>query len=325
MFGIPALTVASAGAQATPTNASPVSDEASFPVTLTGCQGEPVTFDAPPTRVVTMDAFAADTMIALGLQDRIVGTGFPHAVVPEDARDAFAAIPVLSELVMSREIIAEARPDLVLSVFPELLNGDRGAPTPADLAALGAAAFASCHQATRAPVTDLAATYTFVHDVGRIFGAPDRAGALVSRLREQEEGIRQRVLGLEAVRVLALFNAPAAGQPVQTWGTASLPNGLITLAGGANLVTDVAQHFAPISYEKVVARDPEVIWIVTDFGAASAEALIAGIRDNPLLATTSAVTQDRFAVVSHVKSGGPSPRNIEALVTLTSALHPEVS
>jgi iron complex transport system substrate-binding protein len=316
------LTQAGTGASAQ--GAGPGTPANSMPVTLTGCSGQPLTFDHVPEWIVTLDAYAAEFVIDLGFGDRIVGTGYPYpdAQIPDDLRDDYAAIPVLADLVPSREAIAAAQPDLVLTAYSALFGIDEGFVDPDDVRALGAVPFASCWDAATTTVSDIEFTYAFFDELGQILRVPDRAEGIVAGLRERQASIVERYAGESPTRVFADATDPNDGQPIPTWGGASLPNGIMTLAGCTNIFGDVDDDGVVPSAEEVAARDPEVLIIVSDFSTLTSEELIAAIQANNVLSGTTAARDGRFVVVSHVLVGGPSPRNLDAVEALAAACHP---
>ena len=296
----------------------------SAPVTLPDCSGQPVTFDHVPERIVTLDAYAAEFVIDLGFGDRIVGTGYPYpdAQIPDDLRDDYTAIPLLADLVPSREVIAAARPDLVLTAYSALFGTDEGFVNPDDVRALGAVPFASCWDSSTTTVSDIEFTYTFFEELGQILSVPDRADGIVTDLRDRQASIVSRYAGETPTRVFADATDPNDGQPIPTWGGASLLNGIMTLAGCTNIFGDVGDDGVVPSAEEVAARDPEVLIIVSDFSTLTGDELIAAIQANNVLSGTTAARDGRFVVVSHVLLGGPSPRNLDAVEALAAACHP---
>ena len=295
-----------------------------FPVTLADCDGQPVTFDRVPERIVTLDAYAAEFVIDLGLGDHIVGTGFPYpdVQIPDELRSAYEAIPVIADFVPTREAIAAAEPDLVLTAYSELFGADEGAVDPDDVRALGATPFASC--ALSGTVSDIDETYTFFDQLGQLLGVPDRAAGIVADMRARQAAIVERYADEAPARVFAYVSDPNDGQPLPTWGGASLSNGIMTLAGCTNIFGDVdGDSFFP-SAEAVALRDPEVLMAVTDFSTLTGDELIAAIRTNSVLSGTTAAQNGAFVVISHVLVGGPSPRNLDAVEALAAACHPIV-
>lgn len=318
---------AAAQTESTP-SASP---SATFPVTVTDCAGNPITFTAAPERVVTLDAYAAEFLIDLGLGDRVVGTGFPYPAnqIPDDLKEAYAAIPVIAggmagdmNALPSREAIAAAKPDLVLTAYSALLGAEAGQINPEDVSAIGAAAFASCSDATSGIVTNIDDTYLFYQQLGQIFGVPERASQLVDAMRARQTAVTARVAGLPPTPIVAIGTDPNDGQPIPTWGGTSITNEIMALAGCQNIFGDVTTPGFFPSVEEIAKRDPRVILVLTDFATDDGDALIAAIRSNPVLAGTSAARDGRFVIVSHVIVGGASPRDIDAVEVLAEACHP---
>ena len=117
---VPLAAVLLAGCAAPAPAATP---EPAGPLTLSNC-GVPVTFDAPPARVVTIKSTSTEMMLALGVGDRIVGTAFQDGPVPDEWAADAADLPVLADKMPSEEVVLETEPDLVYS-------GWESATTPA--------------------------------------------------------------------------------------------------------------------------------------------------------------------------------------------------
>ena len=251
----------------------------SAPVTLPDCSGQPVTFDHVPERIVTLDAYAAEFVIDLGFGDRIVGTGYPYpdAQIPDDLRDDYTAIPVLADLVPSRggdrRRPTRSRPDRLLRPVRDRRRV-RGIRTMSALSEPSRLPHAGDSATTT--VSDIEFTYTFFEELGQILGVPDRADGIVTDLRDRQASIVSRYAGETPTRVFADATDPNDGQPIPTWGGASLPNGIMTLAGCTNIFGDVDDDGVVPSAEEVAARDPEVLIIVSDFSTLTGDELIAG-------------------------------------------------
>ncbi|GAB3470027.1 ABC transporter substrate-binding protein [Actinophytocola sediminis] len=295
-------------------------------ITVQDCQGDDVAFAEPPRRVVAIDGWAAQAMAHLGLTDRLVGIGFtgPLTAEPEPLRGDLAKVPVLSaDTVPVTETIAATRPDAVITGFPGF-GGPPGSPRDADLATMGANGIAACLPA--GPVmSDLTATYEFLTTLGTVFGVSDRADTLIAELRARTEAVADLAGDGPRPRVLALADNPVAGQPVKALGGGTISNAVIELAGGDNIFADVTAMHADVSPEKVAELDPEVIWVVTDFSFArtTGRELVDSIRNNPLLASTTAVERGRILATSQYLVGMPTPLNVDGLERFAAELWPE--
>ena len=105
-----ALVLAGCGAERAEENppASGSPEAQSFPVTLTPAEGEPVTIDARPERIVSMSASNTETLFAIGAGDQVV------AVDEQSTYPADAPRTDLSGLTPNVEAIVEFDPDLVI-------------------------------------------------------------------------------------------------------------------------------------------------------------------------------------------------------------------
>ena len=170
--GSPATTAGTPAASSSPS--------ASFsPVTLDNC-GTKVTVTTPPQRVVTIKSTSTEMLLALGLQDVIVGTAFADGPAPAKYAEAAAAIPVLSDKVPGQESLLTSRPDFVYGGWESNFSPD-GAGDRASLAALQIGTYvspAACKEPGYQP--DLFAAYGW--GSGRLFAkAAQDAGPKLTR------------------------------------------------------------------------------------------------------------------------------------------------
>jgi len=282
-----------------------------------------------PQRVVTLDGYAAQTLVRLGVADKIVGTGFPAPFSVDTAPHAerLAKIPVLAERVPVTEVVAAQQPDLVLTSF-ESFGGPSGSPKEADLVTMKAKGLTSClrggtAKAAGSALTDLAPTYEYVRKLGTVFGVRDRAEQLVAELEGRAGTVAAEVPSGARPKVLVVQDNPVAGQPLQTSGAGTIAHALISLAGGQSIFSDVSSMHAEISPEEVVRRDPQVVWVITDytFAKLKGQELVAAVRANPLLAGTTAGRQGKIVSTSQYLVSFPSPLNLDGLEQLANALH----
>jgi iron complex transport system substrate-binding protein len=108
-----------------------VAADGHYPVTITNYNfaKEPVTmtFYKAPERVVAVYQNSIETLLALGLEDRIVAAaGLDHVVKPEFA-GAFARVNYLGDSAPSKEQVIMLHPDFILSwysIFQETRLGE---------------------------------------------------------------------------------------------------------------------------------------------------------------------------------------------------------
>ena len=102
------------------------------PVTITNCERE-ATYTEPPQRIITMNHHVTETLVQMGVGDRIIGRAYVDReteVLPEVA-DRVEAIPALAEEYPTWEQIRDLEPDLVVggmrSAFDEKEGRSRDA------------------------------------------------------------------------------------------------------------------------------------------------------------------------------------------------------
>lgn len=106
-------------------------NDSHYPVTVTtyNYEKEPIeiTFDKCPEKVVAVYQNSIETLLALGLEDKIVAAaGLDHEVKPE-FKDAFSKVNYLKDFTPSKETVIMQQPDFILgwySLFDDKTLGD---------------------------------------------------------------------------------------------------------------------------------------------------------------------------------------------------------
>ena len=106
---------ASLPAVALPT-ATPEPASSLFPVTIENC-GSTFVYEAPPERAVTMNQHVTEVMLALELQDHMVGTAYIDDFILPEFQAAYETVEVLAEEYPSREVLLNAEPDFIYGGF----------------------------------------------------------------------------------------------------------------------------------------------------------------------------------------------------------------
>jgi iron complex transport system substrate-binding protein len=298
--------------------ADPAAQPAGSPdaVTVTNC-GQELTFPTAPARVVTLDQSSTETMLALGLGDRLAGTANLKTQVAPEYAAAYADIPVLSPKLLTGEQLRAADPDFVVASFTAQYTADR-VGTREELADLGLPTFVSavaCPTGGESPFDLLFSDYTAF---GRIFGVPERAAALVEEQRAILDDA-ERATGTPTVLWLySTFN----GTPYVAGGT-GLPSEMSSLTGTANAFDDVGEDWPEVSWERIAERDPDVIVVgdLSERGAAgdSAAEKIAMMREHPVVSRLAAVRDNRIIEVPGIAMD-PSVRSVEAFELFAAGL-----
>ncbi|NRP73754.1 Vitamin B12-binding protein [Ensifer psoraleae] len=292
------------------------------PVTVKSCNRE-VTFDAAPERAISNDVNLTEMMLALKLQDRMVGyTGVSGwKTLNESLREGVKALPELAEKYPTKEVLLNADADFYFAGWNYGMKVG-GEVTPETLSPFGIKVYElteSCIHIMAKGKPTMEDMFVDLLNLGRIFGVEERAEALVAGYRRELAGITGKIKG--AARPVRVFVYDSGEEKPFTSGRYGIPTAMIEAAGGVNIVDDVEKSWTEISWEPVIDRNPEVV-VIVDYGEVSAEQKIAFMKNNPAFRNVDAVKNDRFVVLEYVEAT-PGPRNIEGIRRLAKSFHAE--
>lgn len=281
----------SAASAAEPT-AAPTAAPDAYPVTVDDC-GFQVTVDAPPQRIVAIKSSAIEMLLALGVGDRIFGTGFPDGPLPADLAATAPDLPQLSDRVPSAEVVLQTEPDLVYAGWESNLTaegaGDRG--TLADLGVATYVSPAACKEPAYQPdPLTFDDVFAQVTEMGRILGVPDAAAGLVDSQRADLASITPDDRGLTALWYSSGDDVPYVGAGI------GAPQMIMDAVGLTNIAGDVHDTWTAFSWEQVAQDDPDVI-VLVDAAWNTAESKKEKLAANPATARLTAVQQQRYLVV----------------------------
>ncbi|MCM3849229.1 ABC transporter substrate-binding protein [Pseudonocardia sp. DR1-2] len=291
------------------------SPAAGFPVVDDNC-GVTTTYQAPPTRAVTLTSNATELLLELGVERSMVGTAYlKNRPIGERYAQAYASVPVLAPGQPSLEQLLAAEPDFVYSGYPDGFSESNG-HTRARLAELGIDTHLnpeSCREG-RSGFEDLFGEMT---RIGAIFGVPERAGRSVDALRTRLDAVAERLGTVEPVDVFVYNSGTDAPR---TAGGRALLTDMIERAGGRNVFADLDQRWGEVSWEQVARRAPDVV-LIYDYLDPSVESKIATLRATPAIAGLPALTRP-FPTVP-LSEAQPGPRSVDAVERLARELHPD--
>ncbi|MFJ4189291.1 ABC transporter substrate-binding protein [Kitasatospora sp. NPDC089509] len=284
------------GAPAPSTSAGATGSAA--PVSVDNC-GTTVTVGAPPARLVTLNEGATEVALALGLQSRMAGTAYLDDSIPEKWKAAYDSVPVLSEKYPTKEKLLAARPDFLYSSYASAFS-DKVAGTREELQGQGIPSYVSpfgCSDKSKVAPTTWQSVWGELTDVAKVFGVQDRAAAIQQQQEQQ----------------LAQFKATAAGKDLKVlWFDSDTktpfvgaghggPQLVLDAVGARNVFADLPGGWQNVSWEKVVAADPDAI-VLADASWDTAQSKIDYLEQDPVLSKLGAVQRKAFVVVPFSES-----------------------
>ncbi|MFK0232821.1 ABC transporter substrate-binding protein [Streptomyces vinaceus] len=295
-------------------------------VSVTSC-GRQVSATAPPRRTVALDQSSTETLLELGLQDRMAGTANLKTKIPAPYEAAYAKIPVIAPKIATAEQLRAATPDFVVAGSSDLYTADR-AGTREELAALEVPAFVSavdCPGQNPAGATPFELLFSDYADLGELFGVRERAERLIADQRaavakagEAASKIPREADRPSVVYLYSVFN----GMPYVAGGS-GLPSEMSRIVGARNAFDDVDQDWPEVTWEEVARREPDFI-VIGDLsergrpGDSAAEKR-AAMTGHPVISKLAAVRDGRILEVPGIELD-PSVRSVHALGLLADGM-----
>ncbi|AZM49625.1 iron transporter [Streptomyces sp. WAC 06738] len=287
--------------------------ESARTATVNRC-GEPVEYTRPQ-RAVAYEGGSADKLFSLGLTEHVHGYVMPPAnppVTESPWASEYAKVKMLSDDLLNKELVVQARSDFVVAGWNSGFSDERGI-TPEILDKLGIQSFMhteSCYNYPGHPerAAPFEALYTDLERLGRIFGVEDRADKVVAGLKKRTQAVAARAPEGDPVPVF-LYDS-GTDQPF-TAGNQVPPTDIIATAGGRNIFADLDERWTQVGWEAVTAAEPEVV-IILDYGDLPAEKKIDFLKSSPHTRHLPAVRKGNFFVLDY-NEGISGPRNIDGL------------
>ena len=277
-----------------------------------------VTFDSPPKRAISNDVNLTEMMLVLGLADHMVGyTGISGwKTLDEEMRANVKQLPELSSKYPTKEVIVGANADFFFAGWNYGMKVG-GEVTPETLEPFGVKVYElteSCTHIMKKGKASIDDMYADLLNLGSIFNVEDRAKNLVNDYKAELKSFKSNLETGEPVRA---FVYDSGEDTPFTAGLYAMPTALIEAAGGVKGMNGIEKSWGTVTWEEVVAQNPEVI-IIVNYGSVTADQKRAFMMSNPAFANIEAVKNDRFVTLEYVEAT-PGPRNIKAIKTLAKA------
>ena len=277
-----------------------------YPVTLTDQAGRKVTIQEEPQRIVSGYYISTSALIALGLQDKLVGIEAKAAKRPIYQRSA----PQLMDLPnvgtakeFDLEGCAALEPELV--ILPLKLKD--AAKTLEDLG----------FPVLLVNPEDQAQLEEMISLIAAATNSQSSAQALLDFTAAQEALLEKTLEGTRTPSVYLAGNSAL----LSTAGDAMYQSDMIRLAGGVNAAAELTDtYWVEISYEQLLAWDPDYILLASDAGYT-----VEDVLADPNLADCAAVKNGNvFKMPGKAEAwDSPVPSGILGAVWLANLLHPE--
>ncbi|AVK85206.1 iron ABC transporter substrate-binding protein [Lysinibacillus sp. B2A1] len=290
------------------------SQEATSEVTIDN-NGTTQIYKEAPKKAISLNQHVTEIMLALGLEDSMVGTAYLDDKIYEPLQVAYDKVPVLADQYPTKEQVIDVEADFLYGGWKSAF-GEKGVGTPEELEALGIHSY--LHTASNMTKPTLEDIFTDIRNIAKIFRVEDRGEALIDQMTKDVEDVRAKLpQDGEGLPVL-VFDS---GDKDVFTAAQNFMNELVTIAGGKNVFGDVESGWTTVSKEEAVARNPEMI-VVIDYGETSAEEKINFLKNDPALKETVAVKNERFVILP-LSAASEGVRAAEAIQILAKGFYPD--
>lgn len=311
-------------AESTPTTAA----STAFPVTVTDCGGRTTTYDKAPERVFGLAMQGVEMLAPFGLTAKVVGYSQNEQLKPWPRyADALKKVPVVGPKAgfPSQEEIVALSPDFVISPYQSAFAAKNKLPNRPGWKEFGASAYLMSGDCEKEGGTEPLNNFDYLikdtTELGKVFGVQEKAAALVADYEKRLAAVAEQVKGKKSLRI---WNYAGEKTPFPSGGP-SVTNAIMTLAGMKNIFADVPAAYKEVSFEEVVKRDPEVIWVMPDSGSSigfidEADGILKAIKADKRLKDVTAVRNNAYVTISFYAGGLGSPQNMDALESMVKQL-----
>ncbi|WP_409234238.1 ABC transporter substrate-binding protein [Streptomyces sp. PA5.6] len=279
--------------------------------------GEPVPYKVP-RRAVAYEGGSADKLFSLGLTEHVHGYVMPPANPPVSESpwaSEYAKVKMLSDDLLNKELVVEAKSDFVVAGWNSGFSDQRGI-TPKILDKLGIQSFMhteSCFNYPGHPqkVTPFKALYSDLERLGKIFRVEEKADRVVGDLKKRVAAVEAKAPKAEHGERVPVFLYDSGTDQPFTAGSQVPPNDIIKSAGGRNIFDGLDERWTQVNWEAVTKAEPEVV-IIFDYGDQPAKKKIEFLKKSPHTKELPAVKKNNFFVLDY-NEGISGPRNIDGL------------
>jgi iron complex transport system substrate-binding protein len=262
--------------------------------------GREVVLPSSPKRIVSLAPNITEILFSLGLDEEIVGVSI-NCNFPQKAK---TKVRVGSYISLDFERIISLKPDLVIAT---------GAGNTREMVERLETFGFPTYVIFPRNFDDILIS---IGHIGQVTGREDQATGIIQAMKKRKEGVTAQVRNLTRPRVFLQIG----DIPIITAGKGSFADNLITLAGGENIAGGEKEMYPRWSMEEILKRSPEIILISTHNPKGDYRKVL---QEWGRWKAIPAVKKGRIHLIDSDLIDRPSPRIVEGLEEIATAVHPE--
>lgn len=269
------------------------------------------TYADAPQRIVTLASPATEMLLALGLEESIVGYAMQDNEIPEKYKAAFDSLYcITSGWTVSQEMIMALEPDFLM-----FWNGSPDY-TYEFLTANNMSTYTLTSDIDGAKIDSV---YKDFENMGKIFHKEDRAAQIIGEMKAKIDPVKEKTAALDPVSVVYV-DAYSSDEAAFTAGDALVAD-IFRAAGGRNIIDNTTDPWLNVSWEQIAAANPQWVVIGVYEGASDADYWIDFLKNHPACSEMDAVKNDRF-IVTGLADLTVGERVADTVPMLAESFHP---
>lgn len=273
-------------------------------ITVTDREGKQLQIPADLTSIVSMAPSVTETLIHLGLADRLTGVD-SYSVGIEGLPEG---LPVYDMMTPDTESLAALKPDLIIATGMSKSGGED----------------------PFSPVTELGVTMTYIPSpadlngikedirfLGELTQTEEKANELIAAMEKEIQDIVSMIPQNEPKQKV-LFEV-AAAPDIYSFGTDTFLNEMLVMLGAENILADQSGWLS-VSEETVIAANPDVIFTNVDY-IENPDQEILGRNGWDAI---NAVSNKRVYIIDKNASSRPNESVSTAFRQMAEALYPDL-
>ena len=279
------------------------------------------TYEKAPEKVLAVYQGSIETMLALGLEDRLVATAGLDNEVPDELKDAFSKTNYLDEFTPSLETVTMLEPDMILSWSS--LFSDKNLGNVTNWIDKGCNTYYNSNTRPGGERT-LENEYTDILNLGKIFDVQDKAEAIVDDIKAVIDNTLEATKDVEEKPTVMVLEP--LGEDITNYGASSLGGDMVTKLGATLANPDAST----VGKEDIIAANPDVIFVVYmpyagDDPQSVLESQMAVIQDDEALQSLDAVKNGRVYPIMLSEMYASATRTQDGVETFAKGLYPDVA
>jgi iron complex transport system substrate-binding protein len=272
-------------------------------LSFTDDRGVTVSLPGKATRIVSLAPELTEILFATGAGKAVVGVT-TYCNYPAETK-SITKIGGFSANTISVETILALKPDLIIgSVFAHGRLAEQFERAGLRFAAL--------------PTTGFADVYYTIELLGRIGGDQAAARAVVTSMKARVAAVEAKTSKIAQEKRPMVF-WETWDEPLMSAGPKTFTGQIIVAAGGRNCFADSTADWPVVSFEAVLARNPDWIMAADSHGEALTMERLA---QRPGWSSLSAVKKNQVALLDGDVVSRAGPRFVEALEMMAKVLYP---